>query len=153
LANPKDLQHMSAEKQLKKVYYLTFPPETSNKPVVSDLTRHYDLCFNILKAQITPRQEGQMTLELFGSRDSFEQGLDYLRSNGITIIPIDQKISRDEDSCIHCGACTALCPTRALHIDPDTRLILFDTEKCSACGMCTNVCPVKAMEILLENGQ
>ncbi len=144
---------MSAEKQLKKVYFLVFPPETSNKPVVSDLTRRFDLCFNILKAQITPRQEGQMTLELFGAREAFEKGLEYLRSHGIRIAPINQKISRDNDSCIQCGVCTALCPTHALTIDPETRLIVFDSEKCSACGMCAKVCPVKAMNVLLENGQ
>lgn len=48
--------------------------------------------------------------------------------------------------------CTALCPTKALSVNIETRLVEFDSETCSACGMCTKVCPVKAMEMLLENG-
>ena len=53
----------------RKVVYLTFPPESSGKPLVCDLARVHGLCFSILKAQITPRQEGQMTIEITGERD------------------------------------------------------------------------------------
>lgn len=138
--------------QCRKVVYLTFPPEASNRPVVCDLARTYQLCFSILKAQINPRHEGQMTLELSGDKTAFEQGLAYLKEQGIGVVPAGQRISRDEASCIHCGVCTALCPTNALKLDIATRLVCFDTETCSACGMCTKVCPVKAMELLFENG-
>jgi L-aspartate semialdehyde sulfurtransferase ferredoxin len=136
----------------KKVVYLTFPSEASNKPLVCDLARIYQLSFSILRAQITPRQEGQMTIEISGGKESFEQGLAYLKEHGIGVAPVAQRISRDELSCIHCGVCTALCPTKALVLNRQTRLVEFDNEACSACGMCTKVCPVKAMEILFENG-
>ncbi|MHC1710852.1 MAG: NIL domain-containing protein [Solidesulfovibrio sp.] len=136
----------------KKVVYLTFPTEASNKPLVCDLARLYQLSFSILKAQITPRQEGQMTIEIAGSKDAYEQGVAYLKEHGIGVAPVAQRISRDEQSCIHCGVCTALCPTKALMLNLETRLVEFDSEACSACGMCTKVCPVKAMEMLLENG-
>ena len=141
-----------AEKTQKKVVYLTFPPETSGKPLVCDLARDFQLRFSILKAQITPRHEGQMTIEITGGAEAFERGVNYLKEHGVGVVPAAQRISRDEASCIHCGMCTALCPTKALHIDPDSRLVLFDAETCSTCGMCTKVCPVKAMEMLLENG-
>jgi L-aspartate semialdehyde sulfurtransferase ferredoxin len=140
------------EKTQKKVVYLTFPPETSGKPLVCDLALNYQLRFSILKAQITPRHEGQMTIEITGGKEAFDQGLNYLKEHGVGVVPAAQRISRDEAVCIHCGVCTALCPTRALRIDPASRLVLFEAEECSTCGMCTKVCPVKAMEILLENG-
>lgn len=143
---------MSEEKPVKKVVYLTFPPESSKKPVVCNLVRLHDLCFNILKAQITPRQEGQMTIEISGIPEAYEQGMEYLRENGVTVVPVAQRISRDEDSCIHCGMCTALCTTGALRVDPLSRKVVFDTEICSACGLCAKVCPVKAMEAQFENG-
>ncbi|MBA4356841.1 MAG: (Fe-S)-binding protein, partial [Desulfovibrio sp.] len=38
-----------------------------------------------------------------------------------------------------------LCPTKALCVNLDSRLVEFDVEKCSACGMCTRICPVRAM--------
>jgi ferredoxin len=140
------------DKKLRKVVYLTFPPESSGKPVVCDLARVYGLAFSILKAQITPRHEGQMTMEITGDAASYEAGMAYLKEQGIGVAPAAQRISRDEAGCIHCGMCTALCPTRALALNIGTRLVEFDDEACSACGMCTKVCPVAAMEILLENG-
>ncbi|NMC51007.1 MAG: 4Fe-4S binding protein [Desulfovibrio sp.] len=143
---------MESDQTYKKIVYLTFPPDVSNKPVVCNLARLYDLCFNILKAQITPRQEGQMTIEISGDSRAFEQGMEYLKEHDIRVYPITQKISRDEQSCIHCGMCTALCPTRALAMDATTRLVVFDADRCSACGLCTTVCPVKAMEVFPENG-
>lgn len=136
----------------RKVVYLTFPPESSGKPLVCDLARVHGLCFSILKAQITPRQEGQMTIEITGEHEAYKRGVAYLQEQGVGVAPVAQRISRDEDSCIHCGMCTALCPTKALAVNLESRLVVFDGEVCSACGMCTKVCPVKAMEILLENG-
>ena len=44
--------------------HLTFPPTISGAPLVCNLTRLFDLDFNISTAQITPRQEGFLTLEL-----------------------------------------------------------------------------------------
>ena len=139
--------------EIKETIFLSFPPGVSNQPVVCNLAKLFDLTFNILKARISPKQEGHMTLEISGERKKCRQGLKYLQEQGVNITPIAQKISRDENSCVHCGLCTALCPTHALSVDPATRLIVFDTEKCSACGLCTNVCPVKAMEIQLDNGE
>ncbi|EFL51300.1 NIL domain protein [Solidesulfovibrio fructosivorans JJ]] len=140
------------ENTLRKIIYLTFPPESSNKPVVCDLARVYGLVFNISKAQITPRHEGQMTMDISGPKEAFDAGMTYLKEHGVGVVPAAQRVSRDEDRCIHCGVCTALCPTRALSLNIETRLVEFHEDTCSACGMCTKVCPVAAMEILLENG-
>ena len=54
--------------------HLTFPPTISGAPLVCNLTRLFDLDFNISTAQITPRQEGFLTLELSGSRDACDKG-------------------------------------------------------------------------------
>lgn len=140
------------DSKYRKVVYLTFPPEASGKPLVCDLARVHGLSFSILRAQITPRHEGQMTIEITGEKAAYERGVAYLKEHGIGVVPVAQRISRDEASCIHCGMCTALCPTRALSLNIESRLVEFDTETCSACGLCTKVCPVKAMEMLLENG-
>jgi ferredoxin len=140
-----------SNKGVSKIVYLKFPPERSGRPVVCNLARLYDLTFNILQASIGPRSEGRMTIELLGSEDSYRKGIDYLKDQGIKIEPAAQKISRDEDSCVHCGLCTSLCPTQALHLDPETRVVLFDPEACTACGQCTRICPVKAMNVLLDD--
>jgi ferredoxin len=138
-------------KGFRKIVYLSFPPEVSGRPVVCNLTRLFDLSFNILKADISPRHEGTMTLEVSGLEEAFHKGIGYLKENGIRITPVAHKIFRNEESCIHCGVCTAMCPTDALVLDPATRLVIFDVDKCSACGMCTRVCPVKAMTLDMKD--
>lgn len=128
-----------------KIIYLSFPPETSGRPVVCNLAMLFDLRFNILKADISPRHEGSLTLEVSGREENYQKGLSYLKENGVKITPASQKVSRDEDACMHCGLCTSLCRTKALSVDMVTRKVTFDVERCSACGICTRVCPVRAM--------
>lgn len=139
-------------KAYRKNIHLTFPPEISGKPIVSDLVRRYDLTVNILKAQITPRKEGYLTLEISGVEDNCLKGIAYLREQDVTVTDVSQRISRDEESCMHCGMCTAICPTSALAMDIEKRLVVFDKDRCTACGLCTRVCPVGAMNVEVENG-
>ncbi len=137
-------------KGYRKIVYLTFPPEVSSRPVVCNLARLFDLSFNILKAEISPRHQGAMTLEISGMEEDFEKGVHYLKESGVRIIPVAQRIFRDEDSCVHCGLCTAICPTGALYVRSVTRKVDFMVDKCSACGMCTRICPVRAMRVDLD---
>ncbi|SKA71417.1 NIL domain-containing protein [Desulfobaculum bizertense] len=137
-------------KAYRKIVHLSFPPESSGKPIVCNLTKLFDLTFNILQASISSRQEGSLILELTGSEENYHKGVDYLKEHDISVQAIAQKISRDDDLCIDCGVCTALCPTHALYMDREKRTCLFDSEKCTACGKCTRVCPVNAMNIQIS---
>lgn len=139
-----------SEKSFRKNIHLTFPPKISGSPCVCNLTRQFDLTFNILKAQITPRRDGFLTLELSGTEENCLKGIAYLREHDITVADVSQHISRDEDSCTHCGTCTSICPADALHMDWEKRNVVFDTALCTGCGMCTRVCPVGAMHIETE---
>ena len=138
-------------KGYRKIVYLTFPPEVSSRPVVCNLARLFDLSFNILKAEISPRHQGAMTLEISGMEEDFAKGVHYLKESGVRITPVAQRIFRDEDSCVHCGLCTAICPTDALYVRKVTRKVDFLVDKCSACGMCTRICPVRAMRVDLDD--
>jgi len=113
--------------------HLTFPPTISGAPLVCNLTRLFDLDFNISTAQITPRQEGFLTLDL--------------REKGVLVSPVAQRIWHNEDKCMQCGMCTALCPSSALTVDIKTRLLAFDKEKCTVCARCIRICPVGAMQM------
>ena len=83
-----------------------------------------------------------------------EHMIENLRDQGIIITPACNHVSRDDDSCMHCGMCIAVCPFSALTIDKESRLVHFDEEKCTACGMCTRICPIGAMhaEMVVGNG-
>ena len=130
-----------------KTLSLRFPKDIVNDPIVVKLVKDYDLSFNLLKTVIYPRKEGLMVLQLSGHRENFKEGVRYLKKIGVKVESIGDDIRRNEQTCIHCGACTAVCPTGALHIKRPEMEVLFDREKCSACEWCVPLCPVHAMEV------
>ena len=130
-----------------RMLVLRFPPEVTDKPLVCSLSQEFDLCFNILKAEILPGQEGLMVLEVSGHKKKVSEGLKFLRQQGVKVKSVAQEISRNDSLCIQCGACTGICPTMALRVDPNTMEVIFEPEKCQGCELCLAVCPVKAMEI------
>ncbi len=126
---------------------LHFPRRLVDQPIVCSLVLDYGLRFNILKAQVTPEEEGLMVMELWGEEESYQKGVDYLARIGLKIQPLSHDIRRDEEKCTHCGACVVLCPSGALVVDPETRRIDFHHEKCIACELCVKACPPRAMEV------
>jgi ferredoxin len=126
---------------------LHFPHEQVDKPIVSKLVRDFGLDFNILKASITPREEGLLVLEITGKERDYERGMAYIESCGVTVQPLSQDIRRNDVKCTHCGACIAVCPTDALFVDRESMEVGFNNEECVACELCVKVCPPRAMEI------
>jgi len=136
---------------LKKGLVLRFPPEIVDQPIVYRLVKDFNLVFNILKAMITPGKEGIMILELSGDKENLEKGLNYLTDVGVDVKTIAQQMAKNEEVCIHCGACTAVCPTGALFVDRQTFQVIYDPEKCTACGFCVSACITKAMEVFIPS--
>ena len=131
-----------------KKIVLHFPKEKIDQPIISKLVKEYDLEFNILKAKITPEEEGILVLELSGEEKNYNAGIKYLKDLGLKIQPLEKDITRDEKKCTHCSACVVHCPTNALYIkDRKTMEVEFDKSKCILCDACIPVCPVHAMEI------
>ena len=125
---------------------LIFKSSIMYKPVIYRLARDFDLVFNILEAKILPRREGRILLELRGEPDLIDKGLDFLRENSVGVEHLTDKVWREDDLCVHCGACTGLCPTNALSTTPVSMEVTFDVRKCVACGMCGLACPFGAMK-------
>jgi len=130
-----------------KKIVLHFPRRLGDQPIVYKLVKDYNLEFNILKAYITPQEEGLMVLELMGKKDDFDKGIAYLESRGVKIQPLSQDIVRDESKCTHCGVCVTICPTAALVVDQVSRKVNFYNDKCIACEACIKICPPRAMEL------
>ena len=57
-------------------------------------------------------------------------------------------------ACNHCDnpACTKVCPTTAMHKDPETGLVTVDADKCIGCGYCHMACPYNAPRVDREKG-
>ena len=124
---------------------LHFPKRLVDRPIVYHLIKDFELEFNILKASVTPEEEGLMVLELKGKAENFNEGVKYLTEAGVKIEPLSQTVLRNDDRCTSCGACMAICPTGAFEIEPVTRAIIFHDRKCLACGLCIKACPPRAM--------
>lgn len=130
-----------------KILILRFPRTEVQKPIVCYLVRDYDLIFNILNAAVLPRKEGVMVLELSGDPENFKKGLKYLKRQGVLVQNASQEVLRDEQRCTQCGACTAVCPTGALHVCRPQMEVAFDAQKCSLCELCVSACPPRAMGV------
>ena len=132
---------------VSKRIVLRFPKRLVERAIVSRLVRDYDLDFNILKASVTPDEEGLMVLELSGKQGDYDKGIRYLTKTGVKIQSLSQDVTRNEERCTHCGACITICPTGAFELDPSTRQVTFSGEKCLACELCIKACPPRAMEL------
>ena len=128
---------------------LRFPHRLVDKPIIYRLVKDYDLRFNILKASVTPKEEGLMVLELSGKKKDYDEAVRFLAEAGVELQSLAQDVSRNEDRCTHCGACVTMCPVDAFVVDPVTRRVDFQHTKCIACELCIKPCPVRAMEVRL----
>jgi len=126
---------------------LHFPRRLVDQPIVCRLAKDYNLDFNILKASVTPEEEGLLVLELSGEQRDYEKGVQYLTEVGVRIQPLSQNVTRNEARCTHCGACITICPVDAFVIELPSRRVNFYADKCIACGLCIKPCPPRAMEV------
>ncbi len=126
---------------------LRFPKRMVDRPIVYHLVKDYDLEFNILKASVTPEEEGLMVLELKGDQKQYDKGIEFLLKTGVLIQSLSQDVTRNEERCTSCGACITVCPAGAFEVEPKSRHVSFYNEKCIACGLCIKACPPRAMEV------
>lgn len=61
-------------------------------------------------------------------------------------------IEVDPSKCTGCGACTRICPPKALSLirEGSTLTLRYFVGRCIFCGMCADICPEKAIEITKE---
>jgi L-aspartate semialdehyde sulfurtransferase ferredoxin len=126
---------------------LHFPVEQLNRPVINDLVKTYDLEFNILRAEVTPSEQGFVVLELTGEEDNFRRGMEWVESLGVRMQPLSEDVVRVEGKCTHCGACVTHCPVEALVVDRGTQRVDFLHDACIGCGICVKICPPRAMVV------
>lgn len=122
-----------------------FNSDIMYKPVIYKIAKDFNITFNLLEAKILPKQEGRIILELKGESQEIDKCLEYVSSEGVEVKYLADKIHKNEDSCTHCGACTAVCVPEALYIERPSMEVIFNSKKCIACGLCTIACPVDAM--------
>lgn len=124
--------------------WLKFSPDIVNKAIISDAMKKYDMTFNILRANITPKG-GKALIELKGNE--VNEGIEFMERHGIKVDTIKKVLKKDDDKCVDCGACVSLCPVKAICIKKNWS-INIDDQLCIACGFCTSSCPMKAIAVV-----
>lgn len=138
---------------IRQKIVMHFPASIVELPVIYYLFKDFDLMVNILRANINPRKEGRMVVEVIGEEDKYAEAMEWMKSKGLKILNLQQQIIWKEDRCTHCGACSVICPTGALEIKRPEMLVSFNETRCIACEHCLKTCPARAMETLLENAR
>ncbi|MFZ5968026.1 MAG: NIL domain-containing protein [Bacillota bacterium] len=128
---------------------LTFPKDLTDQPVTYRLIKDFDLEINILRASIDYNVEGKLLLELKGSEENIHKSIAYVKDQGINVELFDKKVIRNQEACVHCGACTAVCGADALYLNKDSWMIQFEDEKCLSCGLCVKACPLRIIEVAI----
>ena len=126
-------------------YTITY---TNTKDAPNSNPAEYNIEPNILKAEMDDTG-GMMILKLKGDAANIDRGIEYVRSIGIEAIQLNKHIVRDHDTCIDCGSCVSICPSRAFSIDPNSWEIHLNFERCIACGSCLNACPTHAVTLTI----
>ncbi len=136
---------------VKQKLVLRFPSSLVEQPVIYNLIKNFDLMVNILRADINPKKEGRLMMELSGDESNFRRALEWLQKKGLEVMQLKQQIIWQEDRCTHCGACSVICPSGALVLNRPEMTIRFMEEKCVVCELCLRACPARAMETLLDS--
>ena len=128
---------------------LKFAVGEATKPITWEFATVYGLHFTILQADVQPDQGGRLIMDLSGEEENIERAIAYAKEENVSVTVLSKSVQWDNTLCVHCGACTAVCPSRALSIDPVTAELCFKNELCVVCERCTYACPTGALSVAL----
>lgn len=72
---------------MRQALDLIFPQELIRKPVIYEMTKEFDVVFNLRRAKIT-ETVGEIVLELEGEKDIVSKAIEWLRAQGLKVEPI-----------------------------------------------------------------
>ena len=69
-------------------FWLTFEGESTRKPLIYEMSRKFEVVFNIRNASVTP-SIGIIALELEGERNVIKDAVAWFESNGVQVEPVE----------------------------------------------------------------
>jgi len=71
--------------------YLTFPRDLIKEPVLSMLSKQFDVIFNIRGSTVTAEM-GLVALEIDGKESEVAKAIAWLKSKGVAVEPIEKNV-------------------------------------------------------------
>jgi ABC-type methionine transport system ATPase subunit len=68
--------------------WLTFDEESSRRPLIYEMSRNFDVIFNIRNASVTA-SIGIIALELEGDREDIKKAVAWFENNGVQVEPVE----------------------------------------------------------------
>jgi L-aspartate semialdehyde sulfurtransferase ferredoxin len=120
-------------------------PGIVREPLIASVILETGALVNIERASIDA-VSGEIVLEVLPEKcrevkEAFER-------RGVEVVILEMPVVKDEEECVHCGACISICPTGTFRFD-DWR-VMADPGKCIQCGACVSGCPQRALRLVLK---
>jgi ABC-type methionine transport system ATPase subunit len=71
-----------------KRYWLTFPADRAKRPLIWEMSKTFDLIFNVRNASVT-EQVGIIALELTGEQKIIAAAVKWFQKRGVEVDPIE----------------------------------------------------------------
>ncbi len=71
--------------------YLTYPKKLVREPLIYQMSRKFDLVFNVRQASVS-EEIGIIALELDGPEDVIDAAIAWFRAQGVTVEPIEKNV-------------------------------------------------------------
>ena len=77
--------------QARGKFYLTYPKALVREPLIYQMSRRFDLVFNVRSASVS-EEIGIIALELDGAPEQIEAAVAWFREQGVTVEPIEKNV-------------------------------------------------------------
>lgn len=84
-------RRVKRERRETRKVYLTYPQRLIQRPLIYEIIKRYDLIVNIRNSSVT-EEVGLIAVELSGSLEKIQRGVQWLRKQGVQVEPIEQSV-------------------------------------------------------------
>jgi L-aspartate semialdehyde sulfurtransferase ferredoxin len=123
---------------MTKKYLIRFDETQVGEPILAECILETKVKMNVLRADA----DGNMLIRF--PKEQEKELIAFLDARGVEYREEKNVVKHDPELCVNCGACIALCPTKAFSFDEKGKLA-YDEDKCVLCGMCLDACPRRAL--------
>lgn len=120
-------------------------PGIVRQPIVSSVILETEALINIERAKVDA-VTGEIVIDV--SSDKCMEVKDAFERRGVRVVLLEMPVIKDDDECVHCGACISICPTETFRFEGER--VVADSGKCVQCGVCVTACPQRALKLVLK---